>query len=92
MSEKDPLLKSGTYPIVGHSAAVHTSKNKPIDWRVDLGERGVWLRFTDRNGKLHEVLFGADEADRCAGAMHAAAVERRRMVTMQKGEHVGRIQ
>jgi len=71
--------------------AVHTGKNKPIEWRVDLGERGVYLRFTDQNGRLHELLFGADAADRCAGALHAAAKERQRRVIMQKGDHVGAV-
>ena len=74
------------------SAAIITGNNKPIEWRVDLGEEGVWLRFTDKNGRLHELCFGADQADRCAGALHAAALDRKRLITMQKGEHVGRIQ
>jgi len=72
--------------------AIHTGNNYRPEWRVDLGEKGVWLRFTDKHGKLHELLFAADDASRCAGALHAAAQERRRLVTMQKGEHVGRIQ
>lgn len=78
-------------PIIGQGPAVHTGNNHPIEWRVDLGEKGVWLRFTDKSGKLHELCFGADAADRCAGALHAAAVERKRRVAMEAGDHVGRI-
>jgi len=77
---------------ISRSAAVHTSKNAPLEWHVELGEKGVWVRFVTGSGKCMEFLLGADQADRMAGALHAAALDRKRMVTMKAGEHVGRIQ
>lgn len=71
--------------------AVHTSKQRATEWLVELGDRGVYLRLLFGNDKLYEALLPGDNADRMAGALHAAAKEHQRRVTMKIGEIVGKL-
>ena len=71
--------------------AIHASKGKATEWHVELGDRGVYLRILFGNGKIYECILPGDNADRMAGALHAAAKEHQRRVTMKAGEVVGRM-
>ncbi len=71
------------------SAAVHTQKKRPVEWHVERGERGVYLRIITGSGQLQELAIGADQAIRMAGALRAAAMDYQRELAMKIGEVIG---
>lgn len=75
----------------GRSAAVHTSRNKGSRWEVVLTESGPELLIIFPDGRRYEALLMGDNAERMAAALHNAAREHMRRVTMKIGEHVGRM-